>query len=63
MHVGLGIFAVFSRSLFHRLLSSTFVGWVISLINFRASSTELMKVSMRSVMLSVGADMICVCFW
>ena len=56
MHIELGILAVFSCSLFHRLLSLTFVGRVISLNNFRTSSTELIKCSMRSVMLSVGAD-------
>ena len=58
MHVGLGIFAAFSRTMFHRLLNSTFVGRVRSLNNFWTSSTEWMKISMRSVMLIVGTDMI-----
>ena len=60
IHVGLGIFAVFFRSLFHRLLSSTFVGLLRSRKPFLESSTELMKVSMRSVMLVMGADIILV---
>ena len=56
MHVGMGIFDAFSQTLFHRLLSSTFVGRARSLNNFRTSSTAWLKVSMRSVMLCVGAD-------
>ena len=58
IHVGLGMFAAFYQTMFHRLLSSTFVGQFRSLNNFRTSSTEWMNVSMRSVMLSVGAEMI-----
>ena len=58
IHVGLGIFAVFSHILFHRLLSSTFVGLFRSPKPFLASSTVLVKVSVRSVTLVTGADMI-----
>ena len=58
IRVGLGIFAVFSWSLFHRLSSSTFVGRVRSQNNFRTSSTELINVLTRLVMLGMGADMI-----
>ena len=58
MYIGLGMFAAFSWTLFHRLLSSTFVGRARSLNNFRTSSTEWMNVSMRLVTLCIGADMI-----
>ena len=47
IHVRVGIFAVFSPSLFHRLLSSTFVGRFMSLNSFFASSTKWMKVLTR----------------
>ena len=58
MHIGLGTFAVISCSLFHRLLSSTFVGLFRSQKYFLALSTELMKVSIRLVILVTEADMI-----
>ena len=47
IHAGFGMFAVFSRSLIHRLLSSTFIGRFRSLNNFCAPSTKWMKVPTR----------------
>ena len=57
IQVGFGMFAVLFRILFHRLLSSTFVGRFRSLNSFCTSSTEWMKVSTRLATFGLVEDM------
>jgi len=65
MHVGFGMFAAFSLTLFHRLLSSTLIGRSKSLISFSPPSIEWIKISMRLATFGLVEDMIellyCMC--